>query len=164
MSHFSVRDFQRRLRTILVFIELHILMYRLLQHQPQQVPPQPPPTARQPPRRRHNMWVRPWIMQREETGAYHNLLKDLSNTDIPGFINLMRMTPEFFEMIKARVEPCLAKQATNYRAPLSVGMKLAITLKHLATGESYTSLSYQFMVERSSISTLISELCRVIQS
>ena len=31
------------------------------------------------------MWVRPWIMQREDKGAYHNLLVELYNTDIPGF-------------------------------------------------------------------------------
>ena len=88
-------------------------------------------------------------------GAYHNLLKELYNTDIPGFTNFMKMALEFFEMIKARVEPCLAKQATNCRAPLSVGMKLAITLRYLATGESYTSLSYQFVVGRSSISKFV---------
>ena len=47
-------------------------------------------------------------MQREDKGAYHNLLTELYNTDIAGFTNFMRMTPAFFEMIKARVEPCLA--------------------------------------------------------
>ena len=67
-------------------------------------------------------------------------------TDIPGFTNYMRMTPEFFEMIKTRLEPCLARQATNYRAPISVGEKLVLTIRYLATGESYTSLSCQFRV------------------
>ena len=99
-------------------------------------------------------------MQREEKGAYHNILNELYNTDIPGFTNFIRMTPEFFEMIKVSVEPCLVKQVTNYRAPLSVGMKLAITFRYLATGESYTSLSYQFMVERSSISKFVLKVCR----
>ena len=51
----------------------------------------------------------------------------------------MRMTPEFFEMIKTRLEPRLARQATNYRAPISVGEKLALTIRYLATVESYTS-------------------------
>ena len=54
------------------------------------------------------------------------------------------MTPEFFEMIKTRLEPHLARQATNYRAPISVEEKLALTIRYLATGESYTSLSCQF--------------------
>ena len=97
------------------------------------------PAPIQRPRRRHNMWVRPWLLQREERGAYHNIMADLYATDIPGFTNYMRMTPEFFEMIKTRLEPHLARQATNYRAPISVGEKLALTIRYLATGESYTS-------------------------
>ena len=76
-------------------------------------------------------------------------MADLYATDIPGFTNYMRMTPEFFEMMKTRLEPRLARQATNYRAPISVGEKLALTIRYLATGESYTSLSCQFRVGRS---------------
>ena len=101
-------------------------------------------------------------MQREDKEAHHNLLAELYNTDIPGFTNFMRMTPEYFEMIKARVQPRLGKQATNYRATLSVGIKLAITLRYLATGESYTYLSYQFMVGRSIISKFLPKVCRAI--
>ena len=67
-------------------------------------------------------------------------MAELYATDIPGFTNFMRMTPEFFEMMKTRLEPRLARQATNYRAPISVGEKLALTIRYLATGESYTSL------------------------
>ena len=107
------------------------------------------------------MWIRPWLLQREERGAYHNIMAELYATDIPGFTNFMRMTPEFFEMIKTRLEPRLARQATNYRAPISVGEKF--TIRYLATGESYTSLSCQFRVGRSTISKFLPEVCRAIQ-
>ena len=66
-------------------------------------------------------------------------------------------------MIKTRLEPRLARQATNYRAPISVGEKLALTIRYLATGESYTSLSCQFRVGRSTISKFLPEVCRAIQ-
>ena len=136
-------SFSNNLGLFLVFIQLQIMMYLLFVRRPQQ-PPQaaPPPPARQRPRIRHNMWVRPWLLQREERGAYH-IMTELYATDIPGFANYMRMTPQFFEMIKTRLEPRLARQATNYRAPISVGEKLALTIRYLATGESYTSLSWQ---------------------
>ena len=121
-GHVSMEDsFSHNSGLFLVFIQLHIMMYLLFLHRPQQPAPPaaspPPPPARQRPRRRHNMWVRPWLLQRE---AYHNIMADLYATDIPGFTNFMRMTPEFFEMIKTRLEPRLARQATNYRAPISV--------------------------------------------
>ena len=137
MPPFNGRQIQQQLRTfLLVFIQLHIMMYLLFLHRPQQPPPAPPPPppARQRPRRRHNMWVRPWLLQREERGGYHNIMADLYATDIQGFTSYMRMTPEFFEMIKTRLEPHLARQATNYRAPISVGEKLALTIRYLVTG------------------------------
>ena len=94
-------------------------------------------------------------------GAYHNIMAGLYATNIPGFTNFMRMTPEFFEMIKTRLEPRLARQATNYRG---VGEKLALTIRYLATGESYTSLSCQFRVGRSTISKFLPEVCRAWMS
>ena len=66
-------------------------------------------------------------------------------------------------MIKTRLEAHLARQATNYRAPINVGEKLALTIRYLATGESYSSLSCQFRVGRSTISKFIPEVCRAIQ-
>ena len=140
MPPFNGRQLQQQLRAFLVFIQLHIMMYLLFlrrQKQPPQAAP-PPPPAIQRPRRRHNMWVRPWLLQREERGAYPNIMADLYATDIPGFTNYMRITPQFFKMIKTRLEPRLARQATNDRAPISVGKKLALTFRYLATGESYT--------------------------
>ena len=125
------------------FLFLFSYKYFQFSRRPQQPPspaPPPPPAPIQRPRRRHNMWVRPWLLQRDERGAYHNIMADLYATDIPGFTNYMRITPEFFEMITTRLEPHLARQATNYRAPISVGEKLALTIRYLATGESYTSL------------------------
>ena len=164
MPPFNGRQLQQQLRAFLVFIQLQIMMYLLFLRQSQQPPPAPPPPpARQRPKRRHNMWVRPWLLQREERGAYHNIMAELYATDIPGFTNYMRMTPEFFEMTKSRLEPCIARQAINYRAPISVGEKLALTIRYLATGESYTSLSCQFKLGRSTISKFLPEICRAIQ-
>ena len=166
MPPFNGRELQQQFRAFLVFIQLHIMMYLLFLCRPQQPPPAaapPPPPARQRPLRRYNMWVRPWLLQREERRAYHNIMAELYATDIPGFTNFMRMTPEFFEMIKTRLEPRLARQATNYRAPISVGKKLALTIRYLATGESYTSLSCQFKAGRSTISKFLPEVCRAVQ-
>ena len=95
-------------------------------------------------------------------GAYHNIMAELY-ADIPGFTNYMRMTPEFFEMIKTRLEPHLARQVTNYRAPINVGETLALTIRYLATRESYTPLFCQFRVGRSTISKFLLEVCRAIQ-
>ena len=36
-------------------------------------------------------------------GAYTTFMAELYDTDIPGFRNFIRMTPEFFEMLKERL-------------------------------------------------------------
>ena len=74
----------------------------------------------------------------------------------------MHMTPKFFEMLKERLVPRLTKQTTNWREPLSVGLKIATTLRYLATGESYTSLHYQFRSGKASISKFVVPVCRAI--
>ncbi|XP_041453670.1 uncharacterized protein LOC121406865 [Lytechinus variegatus] len=71
-----------------------------------------------------------------------------------------RVTPEVFDDIPARVAPVIQKQETNYRHPLSAG--LAITLRHLATGDKYRSLAYGFRCGISTISELIPGVCRAI--
>ena len=48
------------------------------------------------------------------------------------------------------------------REPIDPGERLAITLRFLATGESYSSLMYQFRVGKSTISALIPEVCDAI--
>ena len=41
-------------------------------------------------------------------------------------------------------------------------MKLAITLRHLATGDSYATLQYDFRVARSTMSLFVKEVCHAL--
>ena len=64
-------------------------------------PPQPAPW----PRRKHRMWVRHGSNRVDDRGAYTTIMAELYETDKPGFRNLIRMTPKFFEMLKERPAP-----------------------------------------------------------
>ena len=57
------------------------------------------------------------------------------------------------------VQPAITKQTTNMRKPVSPEEKLAVTLRFLATGESYESLMYQFRIHRSTIAGFIPIVC-----
>ena len=67
-----------------------------------------------------------------------------------------------FHEILARVEPRIEKQDTFWRKALEPGLKLAITLRYLATGNSYKSLQYGFRVAYNTISIIIIEVCEAI--
>ena len=54
------------------------------------------------------------------------------------------------------------KQDTRYRDSLEPGLKLAVTLRHLATGNSYVDLAYNFRVANNSISIYGPEVCQAI--
>ena len=156
------------LRVLLFFIELNILLYMMIsRHRRQQNPtpaqpasPSPPPPPRK--RKSQNPWVMPWILQREERGCYRTLLDKFITTDIPGYRNFTRMQPAFFDLIEETITPHLRKSITNFRKPLEVGLKVAVTLRQLSTGESYTSLQYQWRVGRTTICKFVPQVCKAI--
>ena len=70
------------------------------------------------------------------------------------------MEPAFFYLIEERITPRLTKSTTNFRKPLEVRLKLAVTLRHLSTGETYTSLQYQWRVGRTTICKFVPQVCK----
>ena len=115
-------------------------------------------------RRERRWWSRPWVstVQRNEQGAYSKLMVELRADDPEAFTNFMRMPPEMFDELLDRVGPRLTKRTTNWRTPLEPGLKLAITLRHLATGDSYMSMRYLWRVPHNTISVIVREVCRAI--
>lgn len=50
------------------------------------------------------------------------------------------------------------------RRPISAGERLALTLRYLSTGESFSSLQYLFRIPQPTISTIVPETCQAIYS
>ena len=99
-------------------------------------------------RKKRAVWVKPWIAARETDGAFHCLLKDLED-DPEHYKNYLRMYLATFEELLLEVEPYLKKQDTLMRKAISPSEQLsAVCLRFLATGESYTSLQYQFHISK----------------
>ena len=58
--------------------------------------------------------------------------------------------------------PKIEKKTTRLRKPIPAGEKLAVTLRFLATGETYRSLRYQYQLSPLSISSIVPEVWDVI--
>ena len=88
------------------------------------------------------------------------LLEDMRYEAVEDTIkNFTRMTTIEFEHLKSLIEPQVKKMDTQFREAISVTERLGITLRFLATGDSYTSLQYLFRVSKQSISRIVPEVC-----
>ena len=92
-------------------------------------------------RRRPQVWIRSWLteQQRLDHSQYYRLVQKLRTEDPNYFKSYMRMPLELFDEILERVRPAISGPGTNTRASLDPGLKLALTLRHVVTGNQYPS-------------------------
>ncbi|XP_041464135.1 putative nuclease HARBI1 [Lytechinus variegatus] len=112
-------------------------------------------------RRIRRWWVREWILRRPRFGQYETLMRELEAEHAADFKSYLRMVPQMFYELLDRVGPRIAK-TTTHRTPLDPGLKLAITLRFLATGSSYHDLAFAFRVPHNTISLFVPEVCQAI--
>ncbi|CAF4793591.1 unnamed protein product [Pieris macdunnoughi] len=60
------------------------------------------------------------------------------------------------------IGPVIKKTDTKFRNAISVKERLSITLRFLASGDSFTSLQYTFRVSKQAISLIVPETCQAI--
>ena len=105
-------------------------------------------------------WVCPYLKGREEFGAYHISMPQFEEFEIKKYVNFVRMSPALFNELLEMCRPYLEKKKTNCREPHPPGLKLAVTLRFLATGNSYVSLMYLFRVRTNTISKFVPYVCQ----
>ena len=108
------------------------------------------------------MWVKPRFQRRRLHGQYKHLMRELHAEDVTSFTNFMRMEQQTFHEILTRIAPRISKQNNNYLKSLTPGLKLAITLRFLAIGNSYKSLQFRYRVAHNSICKFIQAVCQAI--
>ncbi|KAI8493138.1 hypothetical protein Bbelb_291420 [Branchiostoma belcheri] len=84
-------------------------------------------------------------MHRPVYGQYESLMTELCHEHHCDFKSFLRMDPQMFHDLLQRVGPSIEK-SPDARQPLSLCLKLAITLRFLKTGNSYRSLESAFRV------------------
>ena len=74
----------------------------------------------------------------------------------------MRTNYEQFIELTEMIAPTVSKTDTVMRKAICLKQRLALTLRFLATGESFRTLEYQFRSSRKAISYIIDEVCKAI--
>ena len=113
-------------------------------------------------KKKRKIWVKEWLLARENKSVYNNLFQELRVDDAESYRRYLRMNTDTLQELLQSVTPKLEKRGTTMRKPLSVEEKLICTLRFLATGEAFSSLQYQFRISKSTISLFVPEVCEAI--
>ena len=115
--------------------------------------------------RRHRRYrFRPWPTRAEfkEEGQYSRPMPMHHLDDPMAYRNFIHMPPELYQKLEQRITAEFQRDRILMKDPVSPGVKLAVTLRHLATGDSYTTLQYAFRVDSLTIEKFVPEVCDAI--
>lgn len=113
-------------------------------------------------RRKRRWWVRQWIQRRNNNGGSTFISRELRNENPEDFKNILRLSDTHFDFLLNKIQFNIQKLNTTMREAIPADTKLKITLRYLATGDSFKSLEYFFRVPKSTISKCLPEVCTEI--
>ncbi|XP_062407581.1 radial spoke head protein 3 homolog isoform X1 [Sardina pilchardus] len=112
-------------------------------------------------RRKKRVWVHELNQRRRQRGAFYQLVAELQ-FDSELHRKYFRMTPLQMDYILSMIGSELQKQDTNYRKSIEPKQRLAVTLRFLATGESFRSLAFAYRLGRKTVADSVYMTCRAI--
>lgn len=109
-------------------------------------------------RKKRKIWVKEYLRLREKLSNMQ-ILSVLEPGDLR---NYLRVGAEQFEHLLSLVTPYIQKQDTVLRQSVSAKQRLVVTLRFLATGNSYQDLRYSTLISQPLLSQIIPETCRAV--
>ncbi|XP_047518535.1 protein ALP1-like [Pieris napi] len=112
--------------------------------------------------KQRKFWVNPYILTMNQDGGHfkrkYEALKICGNEK---FFEYFRMTITSFEQLFTKLAPRLQKQYV-FRKPVDPIEKLGLTVRFLATGNSFRDMEFTDYRGKSTISRIVQEVCRAI--
>ncbi|GAV07416.1 hypothetical protein RvY_17252 [Ramazzottius varieornatus] len=89
------------------------------------------------------MYIRPVNLHRQQKGEFYALIQEIRSEDPEQHHTYFRMNNETFDQLLEIVEPHI-QHKTTHRLPIHAEERLAVTLRLLATGDSYATVAGKF--------------------
>lgn len=109
-------------------------------------------------KKKRKTWVKEYLLLRDKLSNM-NIMSVLEPAD---FRNYLRMDSRSFDILLNLVTPYIQKQNTILRDSISAKQRLVVTLRFLATGNSYQDLKYSSLISQPMLSIIIPETCSAI--
>ena len=107
--------------------------------------------------------TRKWIKRRSSHGFYNTSIEELRCEGTNTYKEMMRMSYETFKELLHFIEPLITPQESfNGNRTIAAAERLALTIRFLATGETFRSLSYQFRISERVISNIVYQVAGAI--
>jgi hypothetical protein len=114
-------------------------------------------------RRKRRCWVRDWISRREAMGPSRTLSNELLISNPEDYKGMLRMTQENCDYLLEKVYPHIVKMDPPCRLAVPPKVKLEVTLRYLATEDSFKSLEFLFRMPKTTISMFIPVTLKAIK-
>ncbi|XP_026476217.1 uncharacterized protein LOC113381681 [Ctenocephalides felis] len=113
--------------------------------------------------RRKRLWSRSWLLRRDQqTTSLNMVFNELDAEDPASFSNYTRMENGIGNDLLEMVTPYIKKEDTVMRQAISQRDRLCITIRYLATGNSFRDISYSTRVAPNTISQIVRETLEAI--
>ena len=86
-------------------------------------------------------WMKEWLKKRNDY-AHENLLNDLRQSEPSDFQNFLRLDATSFDELLKMITPRTEKSNTTTRDAIPPSQRLSITLRYLATGNTFEDLKF----------------------
>ncbi|KAL2096954.1 hypothetical protein ACEWY4_006161 [Coilia grayii] len=111
-------------------------------------------------RTQRRFWVHPIRQSRKVHGEFHRLVQELRFDDAL-FQQYFRLNKAEFDRLLTKLGPVLTRRTTS-REPIGAAERLAICLRYLATGDSFTTIGFSYRVGACTVGIIVEEVCRAI--
>ena len=111
----------------------------------------------------HRAKTRSWIKKRRYRGYFNNIIRELRIEDRFGFREMFRMDVIDFEYVLGKISDIiLPKERLGGTDSIQSDERLALTVRVLATGETFQSLSFQIRISLNAVSYIVKGCCKAI--